>query len=67
MPAQRATARAPPLPIPSKDYSFENLICEDATDMSRAAKPIEIRMAGYGPETTCFSNALKSMGDKLEA
>lgn len=35
--------------------------------MSRAAKPIEIRMAGYGPETTCFSKALKSMGDKLEA
>lgn len=35
--------------------------------MNRLSKPIEIRMAGYGPETTCFSKALKGMGDKLEA
>lgn len=35
--------------------------------MTRLSKPIEIRMAGYGPETTCFSKALKGMGDKLEA
>ncbi len=33
--------------------------------MSRLSKPIEIRMAGYGPETTCFSKALKGIGDKL--
>jgi tripartite ATP-independent transporter DctP family solute receptor len=30
-------------------------------------KPIQIRMGGYGPATTCFSRALKSVGDKLAA
>jgi TRAP-type transport system periplasmic protein len=28
-------------------------------------KPIQIRMAGYGPATTCFSRALKFIGDRL--
>lgn len=31
------------------------------------AKPIQIRMAGYGPPTTGFSKALKLTGDKLTA
>ncbi|MBI4366710.1 MAG: TRAP transporter substrate-binding protein [Deltaproteobacteria bacterium] len=31
------------------------------------AKPIQIRMAGYGPPTTGFSKSLKFIGDKLEA
>jgi TRAP-type transport system periplasmic protein len=35
--------------------------------MSRAAKPIQIRMAGYGPPHTGFSKALKLIGDKLQA
>jgi tripartite ATP-independent transporter DctP family solute receptor len=30
-------------------------------------KPIQIRMAGYGPATTCFSRALKFVGDRLVA
>ena len=30
-------------------------------------KPIQIRMAGYGPPTTGFSKSLKFIGDKLEA
>jgi TRAP-type transport system periplasmic protein len=30
-------------------------------------KPIQIRMSGYGPPTTCFSRALKFIGDKLVA
>jgi tripartite ATP-independent transporter DctP family solute receptor len=30
-------------------------------------KPIQIRMGGYGPATTCFSQALKFMGDRLAA
>ena len=30
-------------------------------------KPIQIRMAGYGPATTCFSLALKFIGDRLQA
>jgi TRAP-type transport system periplasmic protein len=30
-------------------------------------KPIQIRMSGYGPATTCFSRALKFIGDKLVA
>src|SRR5215212_9963125 len=30
------------------------------------AKPIQIRMAGYGPATTGFSKALKFIGDRLE-
>lgn len=30
-------------------------------------KPIEIRMGGYGPSTTCFSKALKIIGDRVEA
>ncbi len=30
-------------------------------------KPIQIRMAGYGPATTCFSQGLKFIGDRLEA
>jgi len=29
--------------------------------------PIEIRLGGYGPPTTTFSRALKSIGDRLEA
>ena len=29
------------------------------------AKPIQIRMGGYGPATTCFSRALKFIGDRL--
>jgi tripartite ATP-independent transporter DctP family solute receptor len=28
-------------------------------------KPIQIRMGGYGPATTCFSKALKFIGDRL--
>jgi TRAP-type C4-dicarboxylate transport system substrate-binding protein len=28
---------------------------------------IQIRMGGYGPATTCFSKALKFIGDRLEA
>ena len=31
------------------------------------SKPIQIRMAGYGPPTTGFSKALKFIGDKLQA
>ena len=31
------------------------------------AKPIEIRMGGYGPATTGFSRALKLIGDRLTA
>jgi tripartite ATP-independent transporter DctP family solute receptor len=30
------------------------------------SKPIQIRMAGYGPPTTGFSKALKFIGDKLQ-
>jgi tripartite ATP-independent transporter DctP family solute receptor len=30
-------------------------------------KPIKIRMGGYGPSTTCFSQSLKRIGDHLEA
>jgi TRAP-type transport system periplasmic protein len=30
-------------------------------------KPIQIRMAGYGPPTTGFSKSLKFIGDKLQA
>jgi TRAP-type C4-dicarboxylate transport system substrate-binding protein len=30
-------------------------------------KPIPIRMGGYGPATTGFSRALKTIGDRLEA
>ncbi|HEY6023942.1 MAG TPA: TRAP transporter substrate-binding protein [Pseudolabrys sp.] len=30
-------------------------------------KPIQIRMAGYGPSNTGFSKSLKLIGDKLEA
>ncbi|NVO16040.1 MAG: TRAP transporter substrate-binding protein [Rhodoplanes sp.] len=30
-------------------------------------KPIEIRMGGYGPSSTCFSKALKIIGDRVEA
>jgi TRAP-type transport system periplasmic protein len=29
--------------------------------------PIQIRMGGYGPSTTCFSKALKFIGDRLTA
>jgi TRAP-type C4-dicarboxylate transport system substrate-binding protein len=29
--------------------------------------PIRIRMGGYGPASTCFSKALKFIGDRLEA
>ena len=31
------------------------------------AAKIQIRMAGYGPATTCFSKALKFIGDRLES
>lgn len=31
------------------------------------ARPIEIRMGGYGPASTSFSRALKMMGDRLKA
>ncbi|MBT3821554.1 MAG: TRAP transporter substrate-binding protein DctP [Nitrospinaceae bacterium] len=31
------------------------------------SKPIQIRMGGYGPPTTSFSQALKLIGDRLEA
>jgi len=31
------------------------------------ASKIQIRMGGYGPATTCFSKALKFIGDRLEA
>jgi TRAP-type C4-dicarboxylate transport system substrate-binding protein len=30
-------------------------------------RPIQIRMGGYGPATTCFSLALKRIGDRMEA
>lgn len=29
--------------------------------------PIQIRMGGYGPASTCFSKGLKSIGERLEA
>jgi hypothetical protein len=31
------------------------------------APKIQIRMGGYGPASTCFSKALKFIGDRLEA
>jgi tripartite ATP-independent transporter DctP family solute receptor len=31
------------------------------------SKPIQIRMGGYGPPTTSFSNSLQFIGDKLKA
>ena len=34
--------------------------------MAAMTKPIQIRMAGYGPPTTGFSKALKFIGDKLQ-
>src|SRR5438874_8471055 len=30
-------------------------------------RPIQIRMGGYGPATTCFSRGLKMIGDRLVA
>lgn len=38
-----------------------------AQDDAQATKPIRIIMAGYGPETTSFSLALKQIGDRIEA
>src|ERR1700674_3814896 len=35
--------------------------------MARMSRPIQIRMGGYGPATTCFSRALKTIGDRLVA
>src|ERR1700694_1317729 len=35
--------------------------------MARMSRPIQIRMGGYGPATTCFSRALKLIGDRLVA
>src|SRR6202165_3681189 len=35
--------------------------------MARMSRPIQIRMGGYGPATTCFSRALKAIGDRLVA
>src|SRR6202521_986277 len=35
--------------------------------MARMSRPIQIRMGGYGPATTCFSRALKMIGDRLIA
>src|SRR5438874_7420373 len=29
------------------------------------SRPIQIRMGGYGPATTCFSRGLKMIGDRL--
>ena len=34
---------------------------------SATGRPIRIRMGGYGPEGTSFSQALKRIGDRLEA
>lgn len=31
------------------------------------SRPIQIRMGGYGPPTTCFSRALMMIGDRLRA
>ena len=31
------------------------------------SNPIQIRMGGYGPPSTCFSKSLKFIGDKLQA
>src|SRR5437588_10862764 len=31
------------------------------------SRPIQIRMGGYGPATTCFSRGLKMIGDRLVA
>jgi TRAP-type transport system periplasmic protein len=31
------------------------------------SRPIQIRMGGYGPATTCFSRGLKHIGDRLVA
>src|SRR5215207_11645597 len=31
------------------------------------SNPIQIRMGGYGPSTTCFSKALQFIGDRLAA
>src|ERR1700719_1840514 len=35
--------------------------------VDRMSRPIQIRMGGYGPATTCFSRALKMIGDRLIA
>src|ERR1700681_1962944 len=35
--------------------------------MARRTDPIQIRMGGYGPQTTGFSRALKRIGDRIEA
>src|SRR5262245_66187077 len=34
---------------------------------SGMGRPFQIRMGGYGPATTCFSLALKTIGDRLTA
>ena len=38
-----------------------------AQQIRRSDRPTKIIMAGYGPQTTSFSLALKRMGDRLEA
>jgi tripartite ATP-independent transporter DctP family solute receptor len=38
-----------------------------AQDDSQGSEPIRIIMAGYGPETTSFSLALRQIGDRIEA
>src|SRR5580704_14858977 len=35
--------------------------------MARQTDPIQIRMGGYGPQTTGFSRSLKRIGDRIEA
>src|SRR5271170_4046504 len=35
--------------------------------VARMRRPFQIRMGGYGPATTCFSLALKMIGDRLAA
>ena len=40
---------------------------QQAAPLSATARPIRIRMGGYGPATTGFSRGLKHIGDRLEA
>ena len=39
----------------------------NAQEDAQSTRPIRIIMAGYGPETTSFSLALKQIGDRIEA
>src|SRR5215212_656727 len=49
--------------LPPQCFCYDHRATQGRTRMS---KPIQIRMAGYGPDTTGFSKALKFIGDRLE-